>query len=126
MAAGTRVVVPAGGGVLSYASEATNWLAVPTGAGLAAAVERAASDSAEGAARVEAARARAAQFAWSVVAAQWFNLYDTLHEQGSREWTVSGHVDRALLRAARGASAARASALLLSATETDSHSGGDA
>jgi alpha-1,6-mannosyltransferase len=127
MAAGTRVVVPARGGVLSYASGTTNWLAVPTAAGLAAAVERAASESPDAAAaRVEAARARAEQFAWPAVVARWFDLYDTLHEQGSREWSVSGHVDRVPLRAARGPSPATTSLLLVPAAATESRGGGDA
>lgn len=91
MASGTPVVVPAAGGVLSYASPDTAWLTEPTGAGLAEGVLRALAWPEERRRRAERARARAQAFAWPRVAERWFAAYDALSRRGVVEWRAEAH-----------------------------------
>lgn len=86
MAAGTAVVVPRAGGVLSYANDQTAWLAHPSGAGLATAVRAALDHPDERRRRIAAARKTAADLAWEHVAAQWFDYYDVAYARGVNEW----------------------------------------
>ena len=76
MASGVPVVLPSGGGVLSYASERNAWLADAGGASFAAAIGAAAAWPDR--ARVARALQTAQAHQWSAVAARWFDLYDRL------------------------------------------------
>ncbi len=77
MAAGTPVVVPNAGGVLSYADEGNAWLATPVPAAFAHAIVEASSgrDSARTARAVVTAHAHA----WNIVAGRYFDLVDRRH-----------------------------------------------
>jgi glycosyltransferase involved in cell wall biosynthesis len=79
MAAGLPLVVPASGGVLTYANEENAWLTRNTAASFAAAVESVHSDSAIWRKKVERARERAAEFSWTRVTSNYFRLYDQFH-----------------------------------------------
>jgi alpha-1,6-mannosyltransferase len=86
MAAGTPVVVPNAGGVLTYATRDNAWLAVPSGVGLAAQVALASAAPEECRRRAEQARQRVRAFEWPLVTRLWFARYDELHERGLDEW----------------------------------------
>jgi alpha-1,6-mannosyltransferase len=73
MASGTPVVLPAAGGVLSYATDGNSWLAAPEPAAFAAAIRAAAAGDAG---RVAVARHTARRFAWEHTTAQYFGLHD--------------------------------------------------
>jgi alpha-1,6-mannosyltransferase len=75
MASGVPVVLPAAGGVLTFATAANAWLAEPAPGPFAAAIEAAlAGDPA----RVEAGVRTAERFAWPHVTAAYFALLDRL------------------------------------------------
>jgi alpha-1,6-mannosyltransferase len=86
MAAGTPVVLPNAGGVLTYATRDNAWLAVPSGVGLAAQVALASAAPEECRRRAEQARQRVRAFEWPLVTRLWFARYDELHERGLDEW----------------------------------------
>ena len=75
MASGVPVVLPAAGGVLTYATAANAWLAAPTPEAFAGAIESALDGDP---ARIAAARHTAARFAWPRVVADYFALQDRL------------------------------------------------
>lgn len=75
MASGIPVVLPAAGGVLTYATADNAWLAAPDPEAFAAAIESALDGNP---ARIEAARQTAERFAWPVVVAAYFALQDRL------------------------------------------------
>lgn len=81
MALGVPVVLPAAGGVLTYATDANAWLAVPGAEGLAAAVMRAVVNPAERRRRVDAARHTAARFAWPLAAERLLALHRAIHAE---------------------------------------------
>jgi alpha-1,6-mannosyltransferase len=94
MASGVPVVLPAAGGVLSYASAQNAWLAEPTATAFAHAIRDAvAGDTA----RVAAAATTARAFAWPHVTARYFALHD--------EW-LARRPSLARVRSARGGGAA--------------------
>jgi alpha-1,6-mannosyltransferase len=75
MASGLPVVLPDAGGVLTYATADNAWLAAPTPASFAAAIESAFHGDA---ARIDSARLTAKRFAWPAVVAGYFALQDRL------------------------------------------------
>ena len=75
MASGVPVVLPAAGGVLTYATAANSWLASPTPEAFAGAIESALQGDP---ARIDAARQTAERFAWPRVVADYFALQDRL------------------------------------------------
>lgn len=77
MAAGVPVVVPNGGGVLSYAHGGNAWLVAATAGGFAAGIAEALER--RDAARLACARQTAADHAWPVVARRYFDTLDALH-----------------------------------------------
>ncbi len=79
MAAGTPVVLPRAGGVLSYATDENSWLADPSPDGLARAVAEAMADRAERRSRAAAAIATARHLAWPAVMDRYFAAYDEIH-----------------------------------------------
>jgi alpha-1,6-mannosyltransferase len=92
MASGVPVVLPAAGGVLTYATAANAWLAAATPAAFAAAIESALDGDP---ARLDAARQTAQRFAWPKVVADYFAVQDrllasppTLARQPRQRWAV--------------------------------------
>jgi glycosyltransferase involved in cell wall biosynthesis len=79
MAAGLPLIAPDCGGVISFANEDNAWLCRPTPEHFAATVIRAFSDPAERERRARAARQTAEQYDWSLIAARYFGLLDSLH-----------------------------------------------
>lgn len=77
MASRVPVVVPAAGGVLSYANTDNAWLAAPDPASFAWAVRAAVNDPDP--ARLAAASTTARSLDWSVVSARYLRLLDHLH-----------------------------------------------
>jgi glycosyltransferase involved in cell wall biosynthesis len=75
MASGLAVVLPAAGGVLTYATADNCWLVSPTPEAFCGAIESALDGDP---ARVAAARRTAERFAWPRVAAEYFALQDRL------------------------------------------------
>jgi glycogen synthase len=84
MACGVPVVAPRAGGVLSYAGDYNAWLCEPTADDFAKAVQSIFADASDRERRVSAARLTAQEFDWTVIAARYFQLIDTLHERGFR------------------------------------------
>lgn len=82
MACGIPVVAPESGGVLSYASQDNAWLCDPEPEAFAAAVRSVVEDSQIRACKVANARAAAEAHDWTVIAARFFELLDTLHRCG--------------------------------------------
>jgi alpha-1,6-mannosyltransferase len=78
MAAGVPVVVPNAGGVLTYASEETAWLATPDAAGMARTIRMALRHRPLTDLRTARARERARAFAFPAVMSRTFALYDQL------------------------------------------------
>ncbi|HYO82716.1 MAG TPA: glycosyltransferase [Bryobacteraceae bacterium] len=76
MAAGTPVVLPTSGGVLSYASEENAWLADPEGESFARRISELFATGPERERRAAAGRRTAVAHDWSRVAERWFGLYD--------------------------------------------------
>jgi len=79
MACGVPVIAPNAGGVLSYANADNAWLCEPTPEGFASAVESVFADPAERERRVGCARITAREHDWSLIAARYFELIDSLH-----------------------------------------------
>jgi len=79
MASGTPVVVPAFGGVLTYATTGTAWLVTPGAGGLAAGVRDVLSWRDQG--RIAAARRAALGFAAGDRARHYFEVLDLLHAE---------------------------------------------
>jgi alpha-1,6-mannosyltransferase len=94
MASGVPVVLPAAGGVLSYASAQNAWLAAPTAAAFAHAIRGAVVGDPS---RIAAAAATAQSFAWPRVTARYFALHD--------EW-LARRPSLARVRSTRGGGAA--------------------
>lgn len=93
MASGTPVILPAAGGVLTYATADNAWLAAPRPAGLAAAIL-------DWHDRPETARHRAANaretakgFGWPQTAARYFDAYETIHRNRLTHWSRDESVD---------------------------------
>ena len=91
MAAGTPVVLPRAGGVLSYASDENAWLAEPNSLSFARTVDELFRRSDVAGERAARARATAVGFDWGMVAVRWFNLYDAVVDGLSLPWTMSAH-----------------------------------
>ncbi len=81
MACRVPVVVPDAGGVCTYASDETAWLARPTPDAFAQAIRRALTEGEGTAARVSAAAVRAAEFHEQRVVPRYFAMLDALHWQ---------------------------------------------
>ena len=80
MAGGVPVVVPAAGGVLTYASTANAWLSpAADAAALAATIGTALAHPAEGARRALEGRRTAERFAWPLRATRMLELYAAIH-----------------------------------------------
>jgi alpha-1,6-mannosyltransferase len=82
MACGVPVVAPRAGGVLAYAADDNAWLCEPRPDEFAKAAQSIFADASERERRVSAARLTARSFDWTVIAARYFQLIDTLHERG--------------------------------------------
>jgi glycosyltransferase involved in cell wall biosynthesis len=95
MAAGLPLVAPASGGVLTYASTENAWLAENTPAAFASAVESVHADSAIYRSKTEKARRTAAEFSWTRVTCDYFQLYDRFHAWWLREGLRRESVPRA-------------------------------
>jgi glycosyltransferase involved in cell wall biosynthesis len=85
MAAGCPVVLPAAGGVLSYASPSNAWLADPSAEGFGAAIQALTRDAAARGARALRARATAEQNGRIEAAMRSFRLYDSFHDAFTRD-----------------------------------------
>jgi alpha-1,6-mannosyltransferase len=96
MAAGCPVVLPAAGGVLTYATRSNSWLAEPTAAAFAGAVLDAAAHSDERARRAVAARVTADHHSAARAVSRAFGLYDAMHAT----WLQSRAADPASVRGA--------------------------
>lgn len=91
MGAGVPVVVPAAGGVLSYAHAGNAWLAAPTADGFADAIAQAIAGRQD--ARVARARETARAYAWPVVARRYLEALDRAHARRlSRSMTAPAAV----------------------------------
>jgi alpha-1,6-mannosyltransferase len=77
MASGVPVVLPAAGGVLTYANRENAWLAEPDAESFARAIDEAATRPDP--ARLTAARSTALSFQWEHITQRYFGLYDRLH-----------------------------------------------
>lgn len=87
MACGTPVVVPASGGVLTYATDENAWLAKPGADGLAEAWFACEADPLEAARRRNRALRDVQRFSWPSAATRYFDTYDTIHRLRTTEWT---------------------------------------
>lgn len=81
MAAGVPVVLPEAGGVLTYATPDTAWLAAPQPAAFALAIREAIRQPALARAKAAGARRRAEDFRLPDVIERLFHLYDQFHEE---------------------------------------------
>jgi alpha-1,6-mannosyltransferase len=79
MASGTPLVAPRAGGVLSYASDDTAWLAPPVARAMAEALAGALRPGIVRDRRVAQARRRAEAFDWREVCRAIFDTYDAIH-----------------------------------------------
>jgi alpha-1,6-mannosyltransferase len=79
MSAGTPVVAPASGGLLSYATADNAWLAEPQPAALARAVSACLDNEPERRRRVAGGRVTANRHAWPAAAARMLEQYDLIH-----------------------------------------------
>lgn len=86
MACGTPVVVPASGGVLTYASSRNAWLARPGADGLAAAIAACCSSPEEARRRRDKALNDVHAFSWPTAAARYFARYDVIHRARLAGW----------------------------------------
>ncbi len=75
------VIVPNAGGVLSYANSNNAWLCQPAVDGFASAVRAVFADPSERERGVACARITAQQHDWSLIAARYFDLIDSLHRK---------------------------------------------
>lgn len=81
MASGTPLVAPRAGGVLSYATDATAWLAAPQPTAMAAALGAALQAGVDRERRLARARERAAAFDWPRVCRSIFATYEAIHRR---------------------------------------------
>ena len=84
LAAGTPLVAPRTGGLLSFATDRNAWLAGSDAASLAAAVERCLDDELSRRAKVADGLETASKFEWSTSASRLLRLYDWLHAERLR------------------------------------------
>jgi glycosyltransferase involved in cell wall biosynthesis len=84
MAAGVPLVAPRAGGLLTYASDQTAWLAAPCAEGLATAVRQAMSDRAARDKKAALARQTAAAMTLSAASERMLQLHERLHEERCR------------------------------------------
>jgi len=82
MACGVPVVAPESGGVLTYASARNAWLSPAAAEAFARAVRNVLNDDEQRRGRCREARATAERHNWSIIAARFFELLDTLHFAG--------------------------------------------
>ncbi len=94
MASGLPLIVPNAGGVLSYANAENAWLAEPSGEAFAAAARDVFSDDEVKWYRVLRARRTAEAYAWEKVTAEFFKLYERLHQMALEE-TSTGRFSKA-------------------------------
>jgi glycosyltransferase involved in cell wall biosynthesis len=92
MAAGLPLVAPASGGVLTYANRENSWLAHAGAECFAEAVRAVVADPVTRARKVENARATAAQFSWTRVTSNYFQLYDEFHASFLNDYSRSINV----------------------------------
>lgn len=85
MASGLPLVAPNAGGVLSYANSENAWLAEPNGEAFADAVRDVFSDDEVKWYRTTRACRTAEAYAWDKVTAEFFKLYDRLHQLALEE-----------------------------------------
>jgi glycosyltransferase involved in cell wall biosynthesis len=85
MASGLPLVAPASGGILTYANRENAWLVENTPAAFAEAVESIHSNHSFHRSKVEKARRIAQEFSWTHITANYFHLYDHLHELAMKE-----------------------------------------
>lgn len=76
MAAGTPVIVPNAGGVLTYANAENAWLAAPTPADFAAAAKDIVGNGSVTQLKLKKARETAEQFSWPHIADRFFEFFD--------------------------------------------------
>jgi len=81
MAAGLPLVVPASGGVLTYANSENAWLAADDPESFARAVLSVHSDPSARRNKIEWARRTAEGFSWPRVTRNYFDMYDEFHRQ---------------------------------------------
>lgn len=79
MASGLPLIAPNAGGIMSYAGAENAWIVEPTVGDFANAIEQALSDQTLRSAKIEAALAKARQYAWDHVASSFLDLYLELH-----------------------------------------------
>jgi len=79
MAAGTPLVAPNSGGIISYAHDGNAWLSQPTGAAFASSVQEILQVPQKRILRRVAARATALRFGWPAVCAEFHSLYVDLY-----------------------------------------------
>ncbi|MBS1811433.1 MAG: glycosyltransferase [Acidobacteria bacterium] len=94
MAVGLPLIAPNAGGVLSYANSENAWLAEPHGEAFADAVRDVFSDDEVRWYRIARARRTAERYEWEKVTAEFFNLYDRLHQMATEE-TSTGRFSKA-------------------------------
>lgn len=87
MACGVPVVLPRRGGVLSYATDETSWLAGPGALGLTQAVRACLARPDEMRRRARNGVARARQFGWAQAAGRYFEAYDAIDRVRRSEWS---------------------------------------
>ena len=85
MAAGLPLVAPASGGILTYANRENAWLVENTPAAFAEAVASIYSQHWLHRRKTEKARKTAEEFSWTHITANYFQLYDQLHERAVQE-----------------------------------------
>ena len=85
MAAGLPLIAPASGGLLTYANRRNAWLAEATPEAFARAIEAAVSDAETRKEKLKQARKTTQEFAWGLVTARYFLLYDKLHARFQNE-----------------------------------------
>ena len=115
MASGLPLVAPSQGGVLSFANQANAWLAKPRGEDFARAVRDIFEHPQSRASRCALARRTAEGLGWDRVTAEYFALYDRLHNR-FRQWQLgqnaaarptTSHVSRADYAGTRAGQTAR-------------------
>jgi glycosyltransferase involved in cell wall biosynthesis len=85
MASGLPLVAPASGGILTYANRENAWLVKNTPPAFAEAVESIHSHHSLHRRKTERARRTAEEFSWTRITANYFQLYDQLHERAVQE-----------------------------------------
>jgi glycosyltransferase involved in cell wall biosynthesis len=85
MASGLPLVAPASGGILTYANRENAWLVENTPAAFAEAVESIHSHHSLHRRKTDRASRTAEEFSWTRITANYFQLYDQLHERSIQE-----------------------------------------